>query len=62
MSRIATFLSVVRAQVPKITLDQLFEQKDEVAKTVLQELEKVNLIYIKISTVIIIQDYPAQTL
>ncbi|CAH1430361.1 unnamed protein product [Lactuca virosa] len=32
---------VVRAQVPRITLDQLFEQKDEVAKTVLQELEKV---------------------
>ncbi|XP_076934852.1 hypersensitive-induced response protein 4-like [Bidens hawaiensis] len=32
---------VVLAQVPRMTLDQLFEQKDEVAKTVLEELKKV---------------------
>ncbi|KAI3750531.1 hypothetical protein L2E82_21172 [Cichorium intybus] len=32
---------LARAQVPRMTLDQLFEQKDEVAKTVLQELQKV---------------------
>ncbi|KAI3740159.1 hypothetical protein L2E82_30581 [Cichorium intybus] len=32
---------IVRAQVPRMALDQLFEQKDEVAKTVLQELQKV---------------------
>ncbi|KAL4574871.1 hypothetical protein LXL04_021711 [Taraxacum kok-saghyz] len=38
---ILLLLSVVRAQVPRMTLDQLFEQKDEVAKSVLQELEKV---------------------
>ncbi|KAI3517593.1 hypothetical protein L1887_16808 [Cichorium endivia] len=37
----AYVFDVVRAQVPRMTLDQLFEQKDEVAKTVLQELEKV---------------------
>lgn len=34
---------VVRAHVPKMNLDELFEQKDEVAKAVLEELEKVNL-------------------
>lgn len=33
---------VVRAHVPKMNLDELFEQKDEVAKAVLEELEKVN--------------------
>lgn len=37
----AYVFDVVRAQVPRMTLDQLFEQKDEVAKSVLQELEKV---------------------
>ncbi|KAM3248078.1 protein PPLZ12 isoform X1 [Capsicum annuum] len=31
----------VRAHVPKMNLDELFEQKDEVAKAVLEELEKV---------------------
>lgn len=36
-------LLVVRAHVPKMNLDELFEQKDEVAKAVLEELEKVNL-------------------
>ncbi|XP_076900786.1 hypersensitive-induced response protein 4-like [Bidens hawaiensis] len=35
------FVPVVFAQVPRMTLDQLFEQKDEVAKTVLEELKKV---------------------
>ncbi|KAM3398650.1 protein PPLZ12-like [Capsicum galapagoense] len=32
---------VVRAHVPKMNLDELFEQKDEVAKAVLEELDKV---------------------
>lgn len=32
---------VVRALVPRMTLDELFEQKGEVAKSVLEELEKV---------------------
>ena len=33
--------SVVRALVPRMSLDELFEQKGEVAKSVLEELEKV---------------------
>ncbi|XP_019154940.1 PREDICTED: protein PPLZ12 [Ipomoea nil] len=37
----AYVFDVVRAQVPKMNLDELFEQKDEVAKAVLEELEKV---------------------
>lgn len=32
---------MVRALVPMMTLDALFEQKGEVAKSVLEELEKV---------------------
>lgn len=32
---------VVRATVPKISLDELFETKDEIARTVKQELDKV---------------------
>lgn len=32
---------MVRAHVPKMTLDEVFEQKNEVAKAVLDELEKV---------------------
>ncbi|CAA2987909.1 hypersensitive-induced response 4 [Olea europaea subsp. europaea] len=32
---------VVRAHVPRMTLDELFEQKGDVAKAVLEELEKV---------------------
>ncbi|CAA0836720.1 Hypersensitive-induced response protein 4 [Striga hermonthica] len=32
---------VVRAHVPKMTLDELFEQKNDVAQAVLEELEKV---------------------
>lgn len=35
------FCVVVRALVPRMTLDDLFEQKGEVAKAVLEELEKV---------------------
>lgn len=34
---------VVRALVPRMNLDELFEQKGEVAKAVLEELEKVVL-------------------
>jgi len=37
----AYVFDVVRAQVPRITLDELFEQKGDVAHTVLEELEKV---------------------
>lgn len=32
---------VVRALVPRMNLDELFEQKGEVAKAVLEEIEKV---------------------
>ena len=34
-------IEVVRAVVPKMNLDELFEQKGEVAKAVSEELEKV---------------------
>ncbi|KAM7491720.1 hypothetical protein LguiA_034641 [Lonicera macranthoides] len=37
----AYVFDVVRAHVPRMTLDELFEQKGDVAKTVLEELEKV---------------------
>jgi len=37
----AYVFDVVRALVPMMTLDALFEQKGEVAKSVLEELEKV---------------------
>ncbi|KAG5616726.1 hypothetical protein H5410_016550 [Solanum commersonii] len=40
----AYVFDVVRAHVPKMNLDELFEQKDEVAKAVLEELEKVNFV------------------
>lgn len=33
---------VIRALVPRMTLDELFEQKGEVAKSVLEELDKVS--------------------
>eukprot|EP00008_Paramoeba_atlantica_P010971 CAMPEP_0201489186 /NCGR_PEP_ID=MMETSP0151_2-20130828/21105_1 /ASSEMBLY_ACC=CAM_ASM_000257 /TAXON_ID=200890 /ORGANISM="Paramoeba atlantica, Strain 621/1 / CCAP 1560/9" /LENGTH=280 /DNA_ID=CAMNT_0047874685 /DNA_START=88 /DNA_END=930 /DNA_ORIENTATION=+ len=36
---------VVRATVPKISLDELFETKDEIARTVKQELDKVMTSY-----------------
>lgn len=35
-------VSVTRAIVPRMNLDELFEQKGEVAKAVLEELEKVS--------------------
>ena len=38
---------MVRAHVPRMTLDELFEQKGDVAKTVLEELEKVVLILLQ---------------
>lgn len=34
---------VIRASVPKLNLDDVFEQKDEIARAVEQELEKVKL-------------------
>ncbi|KAF8413043.1 hypothetical protein HHK36_001017 [Tetracentron sinense] len=37
----AYVFDVVRAHVPRITLDELFEQKGDVAQAVLEELEKV---------------------
>uniref|UniRef100_A0A7N0REM0 Band 7 domain-containing protein n=1 Tax=Kalanchoe fedtschenkoi TaxID=63787 RepID=A0A7N0REM0_KALFE len=37
----AYVFDVVRALVPRMSLDELFEQKGEVAKNVLEELEKV---------------------
>ncbi|KAI3918249.1 hypothetical protein MKX01_041569 [Papaver californicum] len=37
----AYVFDVVRAHVPKMTLDALFEQKSDVAQAVLEELEKV---------------------
>jgi len=33
---------VIRASVPKLDLDSTFEQKNDIAKTVETELEKVN--------------------
>ncbi|KAF5732302.1 hypersensitive-induced response protein 4 [Tripterygium wilfordii] len=41
----AYVFDVVRALVPRMTLDELFEQKGEVAKAVLEELEKVMRAY-----------------
>ncbi|XP_031495552.1 hypersensitive-induced response protein 4 [Nymphaea colorata] len=37
----AYVFDVVRAHVPRMSLDELFEQKDDVGKAVLDELEKV---------------------
>lgn len=34
--------SVIRASVPKLNLDDVFEQKNEIAKAVEEELEKVS--------------------
>jgi hypothetical protein len=39
------FVTVVRASVPRMILDDVFEQKNEIAKTVAEELEKVLLYY-----------------
>lgn len=35
------YCSVIRASVPKLDLDDVFEQKNEIAKAVDEELEKV---------------------
>lgn len=40
-SIVLSYCPVVRAHVPGMTLDKLFEQKSDVAKVVLEELEKV---------------------
>jgi len=43
---VAFFLTVVRASVPRMLLDDVFEQKNEIAKNVAEELEKVmSLLY-----------------
>jgi hypothetical protein len=40
--------SVIRASVPKLNLDAVFEQKNDIAKAVEEELEKViNLLFLK---------------
>jgi hypothetical protein len=35
----------VRASVPRMLLDDVFEQKNDIAKNVEEELEKVNFLY-----------------
>lgn len=35
------FYKVIRASVPRLELDSVFEQKNDIAKAVEQELEKV---------------------
>jgi hypothetical protein len=43
---VAFFLTVVRASIPRMLLDDVFEQKNEVAKNAAEELEKVmSLLY-----------------
>lgn len=39
------FLTVIRASVPKLELDDAFEQKNEIAKAVEEELEKAMFAY-----------------
>ena len=41
-------IEVVRAVVPRMNLDELFEQKGEVAKAVSEELEKVTWPFIRL--------------
>jgi hypothetical protein len=36
-------LSVIRASVPKLNLDDVFKQKNDLAKAVEDELEKVSI-------------------
>lgn len=38
--------TVVRACVPKMILDDVFEQKDDIAKAVSEELEKVIFLFL----------------
>lgn len=40
------FCKVIRAAVPRLELDAVFEQKNEIAKAVEEELEKVTCISI----------------
>lgn len=44
---------VVRAHVPRMTLDELFEQKGDVAKAVLEELEKVFITSILVTSILL---------
>ena len=37
--------SVIRASVPKLELDSVFEQKNDIAKAVEEELEKVFILF-----------------
>lgn len=37
---------VIRASVPKLDLDSTFEQKNDIAKAVEEELEKVNFFFL----------------
>lgn len=39
------FLTVIRASVPKLNLDDAFEQKNEIARAVEEELEKAMSAY-----------------
>jgi regulator of protease activity HflC (stomatin/prohibitin superfamily) len=39
------FFSVIRASVPKLELDDAFEQKNQIAKAVEEELEKAMSTY-----------------
>ena len=38
-------LAVIRASIPKLELDDVFEQKNDIAKSVEQELEKAMFAY-----------------
>jgi len=40
--------SVIRASVPKLELDAVFEQKNDIAKAVEEELEKVFILFLSV--------------
>ena len=42
---ISFFFTVIRASIPKLELDDAFEQKNEIAKAVEEELEKAMFAY-----------------
>lgn len=44
------YLLVIRATVPKLNLDDAFEQKNDIAKAVEDELEKVCLLFAILET------------
>lgn len=50
-------LLVVRAHVPRMTLDELFEQKSDVAQAVLEELEKVNKFNIYVDNLVLLNSF-----